>query len=111
MPGLLPRRLFGDALVVADDLGDDEVQQLLGERRVELGAFGELAQPGDLAGLAGGVGGRQVVLRLEVADLLGGLEAFGEHVDDRGVDVVDAFAQAVQLRPYGLVDVVHGRRA
>jgi hypothetical protein len=87
----------GDALVVADHLGDDEVEEFLGERGVEFGALGEAAQPGDLAGLPLGVGRGQPVRGLEMADLLGALEAFGEHVDDGGVDVVDAVAQPFEL--------------
>src|SRR5690606_21737488 len=101
----VPRGVLGDAFVVADHLGDDEVQELLGEGRVEPGVLGEVAQPGDLAGLAGRVGGRQPVLRLEAADLLGALEAFGEHVDDGGVDVVDAVAQPGEFLAHGGVDV------
>src|SRR4051812_43752983 len=40
-----------DALVMADDLGDDEVQQLLREGRVEVGVFGQPTESGDLLGL------------------------------------------------------------
>src|SRR4051812_43772248 len=96
--------VLGDLLVVADDLGNDEVEELLGEGGVEFGVLGELAQPFDLAGFARGVGRGQRVLGLEVADLLGAFEAFGEHMDDGGVDVVDAVAEAVELGADGRVD-------
>src|SRR5690606_4671130 len=45
----------GDRLMVADHLGDDEVEELLRELRVETGVVGEGPQAGDLALLAGGV--------------------------------------------------------
>lgn len=97
--------LVGDLFVVADHFADDEVEELLGEGGVEFGALGELAQAGDLVGFAGGVGRGQGVFGLEVADLLGAFEAFGEHVDDGGVDVVDAVAQAGE---FGADGGVHG---
>ena len=50
----------------------------------------------DLLRLARRVGCRHPVLRFEVADLLGALEALGEQEDERGVDVVDAAAQPEQ---------------
>lgn len=53
-----------DRLVVADDLGDDEVEELLGEGGVEFGVLGELAQAGDLAGFAARVGGGSWCLAL-----------------------------------------------
>jgi len=68
-------------------------------------AFSARAQPFDLPGLAGRVGGRELVPRLEPADLLGALEALGEHVDDGRVDVVDAVAQPLQLLADRGVDV------
>ncbi|CAM5241411.1 hypothetical protein SANTM175S_09681 [Streptomyces antimycoticus] len=90
--------------LVPDDLGDDEVEQLLGEAGVELGALGELPQPDDLARLTGRVGRRQPVGGLEVADLLGAFEALGEHMDHGRVDVVDAVTQPGQLVEDGRVD-------
>src|SRR6478609_11216676 len=76
-----------DALVVVDDLGDDEVQERLGEHRVEAGAVGERPQPSDLPLLAQRVGGGQVLLGLEPADLLGALEALRQEMDERCIDV------------------------
>ena len=44
---------------MADDLVDDEAQELLAELRVEIGLRRERAQPGDLRRLARRVGGRE----------------------------------------------------
>ena len=51
----------------------------------------------DLGLLARRVSRRQPLAGLELADLLGALEPLGEQVDQGGVDVVDAGAQAHQL--------------
>jgi hypothetical protein len=61
--------------VVLDHFLDDEVQEGFREFRVEVGVLCQLFEPGDLGRLAGGIGGRQVVLGLEPADRLGVLEA------------------------------------
>ena len=82
--------LFGVLLMMVDDLGNDEAQELLREHRVETGLDCERPQTSDLLLLAGRVGGRQADLRLVAADLLRDLEPLGEQVDEGGVDVVDA---------------------
>src|SRR5690606_37787157 len=64
-----------DGGVVTDHLGHDECEPLLRELRVEVGVFGEAAEPGDLLLLACGIGGRQTVLGLQLADLLRAPEA------------------------------------
>src|SRR5579862_597803 len=89
--------LRADRLVVADDFRDDEVQEFLGEIRIELGGLGELAKARDLGGLARRIGGRQAVLGLVAAHRLRALEALGQDMDQRRVDVVDAVAQAQEL--------------
>ena len=101
IPGLTWWTRRGDALVVVDHLGDDEVEPLLGERGVELRVFGERAQPRDLVRSRSGSDGRQAVLGLQHADLLGELEALGEQVHERGVDVVDAQPDGGQLLGHG----------
>ncbi len=83
--------------MVVDDLGDDEVEPLLGEGRIELRLLRQRAQSGDLGALALGVGGRHPVRGLESADLLGELESLREHVHEGGVDVVDTEPQTGQL--------------
>ena len=86
------------ALVVADHLVDDEAQELLAELRVEIGLFRQRPQPRDLSEFAIGIGGRQGCARLVLADRLRDPEPFGQHVDDRGVDIVDALAKRGQRR-------------
>src|SRR5690606_5551435 len=88
---------LGGLGMVPDDLGDDEVEPLLGELGIEVRLFGQSAQTGDLLLLPTGVGCRHLVLGFEVPDLLGGTEALGQHEDQSGVDVVDAGTQAQQL--------------
>ena len=81
------------ALVVADDLVDHEADELLAELRVEIGVHGERAQAFDLARLAARVARWQARLGLVLAHRLGDAEALRQHVDQRGVDVVDALAE------------------
>src|SRR5687768_10890633 len=62
-----------------------------------MGLVGKAAKAGDLLGLARRVGRRQSVLGLQDANRLGAAEAFGEHVDQRSVDVVDRSAISPEL--------------
>ena len=81
---------------MADHLVDDEAQELLGEFGIELRLFGQMAQPVDLALFAARIGGGQAAGRLVPADRLRHLEPFGEQMDQRGIDIVDALAIPVQ---------------
>ena len=81
-----------------DHLVDDEAQELFGELGIEVGFFGQLAQAGDLAVLAAGIGRGQRVFGLVAAHRLGGAEPFGEDMDQRRVEVVDAAAEAGEHR-------------
>ena len=83
-----PARLF----VMADDLVDHEADEGFAELGVELGVDGEGAQAFDLTRLAARVAGGEAGLRLVLADRLGDAEPLRQHVDQRGVDVVDALA-------------------
>ncbi len=83
-------------LMVPDHLVDDEPQELLAKVRIELSIRRQRAQPGDLAVFARRVGSGQGMFRLVGADRLGDAEAFRQHVDQRGVDIVDAGAEAGQ---------------
>ena len=94
--------------MVADHLGDDEVDELLGEFRVEPGIVGKRPQPGDLPLLAGGSAGGIPASAFEAAHRLGC--ALGEQVHERGIDVVDAAAQAGQLAGASLTRAILGAR-
>ena len=83
--------------MVVDDLGDDEVQELLRERRVKMRLFSQSSQPGDLNLFALGVGRRHPGFCFELTHLLGELKSLGQKVHERGIDVVDTSAQAGQL--------------
>ncbi len=82
--------------MVADHLVNDEAQEFLGEIGIETGVGGQLAQARDLPFLTPRIGGRQVVRRLVFAHRLRDLEAFGQHEHQRRVDIVDAFAVALE---------------
>lgn len=60
--------------MVADDLGDDEIQELLRKSRVELRLGREIAQAADLRQFPVRVSGRQLIPGLEHADPLGRFE-------------------------------------
>ena len=90
---------------MVDHLGDDEVEKLFGEGRVEMSILGEAAQSVDLHEFTRRVGGRQSVGSLEPPDLLGEFEPLGQQMNERGVDVVDALSNAVQLQGRSRVGV------
>ena len=86
------RKLF----VVTNDLVDDEAQEFFRKFGIELRLRRQMAQPGDLAFLAAGIGGGQAVRRLVQSHRLRHLEPLGEHVDQSRIDIVDALAISVQ---------------
>lgn len=83
------RAIGGDGFMMPDDFLDDEVQELLGEIRIQIGILGEVSKAFNLVFFARRIGRRQLVLGLEHANRLGAAEAFGQHVDERGIDIVD----------------------
>src|SRR5690606_31189670 len=98
----------GDVLVVADNLLDDEAQELLRKDRVETCLLRERPKPCVLTTLTLRIGARRAEIGLDVPHLLGAPEPLGEHVDERGVDVVDRAPRGTQLvrDPRGLVAAV-----
>ena len=81
--------VVADLLVVLDDLGDDEGEELLGEDRVQAGLLSQGPQTRHLLPLAPGVGRRQIESGLEQAHLLSAAEALSQEMDEGGVEVVD----------------------
>lgn len=84
--------------MVPDDFVDDEAKKLLAEFGIEVGFLGQLSKPRDLARFAVGIRRGEGGFRLVFAYRLGDPEPFSEHVNDRGIDVVDALAKDGELR-------------
>src|SRR5664279_4301231 len=77
-----PAGLLGDALVVTYNLGDDELEELLGELGIESRFDGELAKALDLLLLAARVGWRQSLGGLELPHGARDPEPLCEQVDE-----------------------------
>lgn len=92
--------------MVAYHLLDYEAEEFLAEFRIKVGIFRECAQPLDLALLARGIGWRQSHLRLVLSHGLSDPKSLRKDMDQRRVDIVDAFAEPRQ-DGIGLV-IVHG---
>ena len=84
--------------VVLDDFLNDEIQEFLGEVRIEIRLLRQILEPRDLLFFPRGVGGGQVVMRLEDAHGLGVLEPLGQGKDEDRVEPVDALAVFLQQR-------------
>jgi hypothetical protein len=79
--------------VVADHFVDHETDELLAELGIEIGFLGQAAQALNLPFLARRVGRRHRHARLVFADFLGDAKALRQHMDQGGVDIVDALAE------------------
>jgi len=79
-------------LMVPNNFGDDEIQKLLGEFRVEIGALRQVFEPRDLFRLTGGIGRRKVVRGFQLAHRLCVFEALAQRVDQDRIESVDALA-------------------
>lgn len=78
--------------MVADHLVDDETQEFLAEFRIKIGRLGKRSKARDLTLLAVGIGWRQGDLRFVLAHSLRNPKPLGEHMNQRGINVVDALA-------------------
>lgn len=101
--------VFGNCLMVPDDLADDEVEEFLRKGRVKVGVLGEAAKPGNLCGLPPGIPRGQPVGSFEEPNLLGGFEALGQKVNQGGINVVDAGADGEQFSHHGRVHLAGQR--
>ncbi len=86
-----------NGFVVADHFLNDKAEEFLGKIRIQLGGFGQPPQTGDLLGLTFGIGCRKAMGGLKLAHRLRTFEALGQQVNERRVDIVDRFAQALQF--------------
>ena len=62
-----------------------------GKFRVQIGAFGQVFEPGDLGFFTGRVGRRKVMFGLELAHGLSVLEPLAQRIDQDCIESVDAF--------------------
>src|SRR6516165_3701856 len=78
--------------VMADGLTNNKSKELLDKVRVKLADSRESTQTTYLLGFSSGIARRQSVLSLQFANYASAREPFRQHVNDRGVNVVDAIA-------------------
>ncbi len=91
MPGVKPGlRLL--SFVMLNDFSDDEVQEFLGEFRVEVGLKGQVFEPCDLPRFAVRIRRGKVVFGFQLAHRLGVLEPLAQSVDEDGIEPVDTVA-------------------
>ena len=84
--------------MVLDNFVDDEAEEFLAEGWIEASFLGERTEAGDLNRFTIGVGGSKADRGLMLADALGDLEAFGQEMHERSIDVVDAAAAVFKDR-------------
>jgi hypothetical protein len=80
-----------------DDLSNDKGQEPLCKVRVQLADSRELTQTVYLLGFSCGIARSQSVLGLQFADCAGAPKPFRQHVDDRGINVIDAIADVSKV--------------
>ena len=83
-------------LVVLNDFSDDEIQEILGEFRVQIGLMGQFFKPCNLRRFAVGIGRGKVMFGLELTYGLSVLEAFPKRIHKDRIQTVDAFAVLFQ---------------
>jgi hypothetical protein len=79
--------------VLPNDFIDDKGQKLLGKVWVEVADRREMPQAALLLGFSSGIARGQSVPGLQFADSAGTTEPLRQHVDDRGIDIIDAVPQ------------------
>ena len=75
--------------MMPNDFTNDKGKKLFSKLWIKFSRRRELAETGDLLRLSAGVRRRHVVSCLQNSNLLGTPEALRQHVDDRGIYIVD----------------------
>jgi hypothetical protein len=83
----------GNHFVLPNDFIDDKGQKLLGKVWIEFADRREMPQAAHLLRFSAGIARGQPVLRLQFADGAGTSKPLCQHVDNRGIDIVDAVPQ------------------
>ncbi len=84
--------------MVADHFVDDKAQEFFAEFGVQIGRLGQGPKPSDLALFAVGISRRHGDLRLVFSYRLRNPETLSQHVDEGGINVVDALSITGQHR-------------
>jgi hypothetical protein len=82
---------------MSDDFTNDKGEELLGKVWVEFAYGSEMPQTADLLGFSSAIARGQPVVGLQFADCPGTSEPLRQHVDDRGIDIVDAVPQVAKF--------------
>ena len=94
---LIPKNTFGgcapNRFVMSNDLTNDKGQELFGKVGIEFADCRKMPQTADLLGFPPGIAREQSVPGLQFADRMGTSEPLRQHVDDRGIDIIDAVPQ------------------
>jgi hypothetical protein len=77
-----------------DDFANDKDNELLGTNWIEVTGSCEMPQTADLRGFPFLIAKGQSVPGLQFADRMGALEPLCQHMDDRGIDIVDAISRS-----------------
>jgi len=80
-----------------NDFANDKAKKLFRKLWIKFSSRRKLAETGDLLRLSPGVRRRQVVLSLQDSNLLGTPEALRQHVDDRGIYIIDTVTYVLNL--------------
>src|SRR5690606_28436460 len=94
-------------LVMPDNFSDDEVKEFFGKIWVEIGSLRQRTKALDLQFLAVGIGCCQSPFSLKNTHRLSAAKAFGQHMDQRGIDIVDRSAQRNKFGGYRVLIVAH----
>jgi hypothetical protein len=78
---------------MSDDFTNDKGEELLGKVWVEFAYGSEMPQTADLLGFPSAIARGQSVVGLQFADCPGTSEPLRQHVDDGGIDIIDAVPQ------------------
>src|SRR5882757_1777902 len=94
--------------MMPNDFTNDKGKKLFSKLGIKFSSRRKRAETGDLLRFSAGVRRRQVVSCLQNSNLLGTPEALCQHVDDRGIYIVDTVPYVLKLgHRGGAVDIAH----
>src|SRR5437763_3645273 len=98
---LIPRCTFAgcapNRFVLPNNFMNDKGEELFGNGWVKFADRREMPQTTELLGFSAGIARGQSVLRLQFSHRAGTPKPLRQHVDDRGIDIVDAVPQVAKF--------------